>query len=151
MPKLSLSVLALSLVVAGTAAAQKPAAEKAGAAKTAAAPSGTYSTTIVRADVPAAMPKAMADSITGAWSLTFAAGKPVLVKRNGKEVVSSPVTFSGGQMRLSADDTGPDKCNAAAVYSYSEKNGMLTFKVDGVDACDGRQVVLTKHPLKRGA
>lgn len=150
MPKLSLSVLALSLVAA-TAAAQKPAAEKAGAPKAAAGPSGVFSTMIAKADVPATMSKGMADSITGLWILTFAPGKPVSVKHNSKELVSAPATFSGGKMSLGADDTGPAKCGAAAVYSYSEKNGALTFKLDGVDACNGREVILTAHPFKHSA
>ncbi len=144
MLKLSTTVLALSLVAGGTTAAQKPAAPK-----TPAAPAGTYTTTVTKSDLPADFPKNEADSIPGKWSLTIAAGKPVIVMLNGKQVVSSPATFSAGKMTIDANDTGPDKCGIAAVYSYGEKNGMLMLKSVGEDKCAGRWVVLTKHPLKR--
>ena len=143
MQKIAFTVLALS-VVAGGAAAQKAAAPK-----PASEPSGTYTTTVTKADLPADVPKQLADSVPGKWSLTFAAGKPVVVKRNGKEAATAPAAFSAGKMSLDANDTGPLKCGVAAVYSYSEKNGRLVFKGVGEDTCVGRRVVLTKHPLKR--
>ncbi len=145
MQKIAFTVLTLS-VLAGGAAAQKPAAPK-----TVPEPSGTYTTTVTKADLPADAPKQTADSVPGKWSLTFAAGKPVVVKHNGKEVVTAPAVFSAGKMSLDANDTGSLKCGIAAVYSYSEKNGRLVFKSDGEDTCVGRRVVLTKHPLKRAS
>lgn len=147
MQKLSTAVLALSLAVAATAAAQKPAASKA-APKPASGPIGTFTSVIAKSDIPATIPKGLADSIQGLWSLTFAAGKPVVVKNNGKEIVQAPATFSDGKMNLSADDTGSGKCSVAAVYTYSEKSGTLTFKNVGGDKCDGRAVILTAHPFK---
>ena len=144
MRQLGFSVLTLA-IVAGAAAAQR----QAGAPATAVL-RGTYSTTVVRADIPHDAPADVADSVPGKWSLTFAAGKPVMVALNGKAVVTAPATFHADTMSLGADDTGPDKCGVGAVYTYALTKGTLVFRSVGEDKCAGRWVVLTKHPFKRG-
>jgi len=153
MPRLALVLFLLAAcapVPPGPAPA--PAAPEAAAAPMApAAPAGItgeYTMTISAADVPAEMPDSMKQMMIGTWNIGLHEGNHVLVTYNGREVVSGPYVVSGSQVTFPANDTGPYACRTTATYNWRMSGDQLTLtRVQ--DACDGRSVVLTRHPLTR--
>jgi hypothetical protein len=131
-----------------TAAPAAPAAPMASAA--AAGIIGEYTVTLAAPDIPAEMPDSIRQMMIGSWNIGLHEGNHVLVTYNGREVVSGPYMVSGNQLTLPANDTGPYACRTAATYTWQMSGDQLTLtRVQ--DACDGRVVVLTRHPLtKRG-
>lgn len=110
-------------------------------------PTGTYTTTIAEGDIPASAPADMRSAIVGAWVIAFGDNGHALVNFNGRQVVDAPFQVSGNQVTLTAD-TGEYACNSTAHYTWHAMGGELHLtRVD--DACDGRSVVLTAHPLVR--
>ncbi len=162
MPRLALVLVLLAACAtvvpdppAAPAAPDAPAAAAAPAAPAApmapAAPAGItgeYTMTISAADVPATMPDSMKQMMIGTWNIGLHEGNHVLVTYNGREVVSGPYMVSGSQVTFPANDTGPYACRTAATYTWRTSGDQLTLtRVQ--DACDGRVVVLTRHPLMR--
>lgn len=150
MPRAAL-VLVL-LAACATVVPDPPAAPAASAAPRAStAPvgiMGEYTVTLAAADIPAEMPDSMRPMMIGTWNIGLHEGNHVLVTFNGREVVSGPYMVSGSQVTFPANDTGPYACRTAATYTWRMSGDQLTLaRVQ--DACDGRVVVLTKHPLMR--
>ncbi|MET0399973.1 MAG: hypothetical protein ABW277_24500 [Longimicrobiaceae bacterium] len=109
---------------------------------------GEYTVTIAAADIPAEMPDSIRQQMIGTWNIGLHEGNHVLVTYNGREVVSGPYMVSGNQLTLPANDTGPYACRTAATYTWQTSGDQLALtRVQ--DACDGRAVVLTRHPLMR--
>ena len=110
-------------------------------------PHGTYAVTIVAGDIPAAAPADMAAQLVGPWVLAFGDNGHALVSFNGRQVVDAPFTVNGNELILPTD-TGEYACNSTARYTWHAMGNELHLtKVE--DACDGRAVVLTAHPLVR--
>jgi hypothetical protein len=133
---------------AATAAPMAPAAPMASAAP--AGITGEYTVTIAAADIPAEMPDSMRQQMIGTWNIGLHEGNHVLVTYNGREVVSGPYMVSGSQVTFPANDTGPYACRTAATYNWRMSGSGDQLMLTRVqDACDGRSVVLTRHPLTR--
>jgi len=110
-------------------------------------PMVTYTTTIAAGDVPAGAPADMAAQLVGAWTIAFGDNGHALVTFNGRQVVDAPFSVSGNVLTLT-DDTGDYACHSTARYNWHATATELHLtKVE--DACDGRELVLTKHALVR--
>jgi hypothetical protein len=110
-------------------------------------PMGTYTTTIAEADIPANAPADMRSQIVGAWTLTFGSNGHAMVTYNGRQVVDAPFQVSGNELVLT-DDSGDYACHSTAHYTWHAMGNELHLAT-AADACDGRMVVLTRHPLVR--
>src|SRR4051812_45190259 len=110
-------------------------------------PTGTYTTTIAEGDVPANAPADMRSALVGAWTIAFGSNGHAMVTYNGRQVVDAPFEVSGNQLTLT-DDTGESACHSTARYTWHAAGNELHLTTAG-DACDGRMVVLTRHPLVR--
>jgi hypothetical protein len=110
-------------------------------------PSGSYTTTIADSDIPASAPADMRTSMAGAWVITFGDNGHAAVTYNGRQVVDATYSTNGNQLLL-GEDTGEYACHANARYTWHAAGGELHLtRVE--DACDGRVVALTAHPLVR--
>jgi hypothetical protein len=110
-------------------------------------PAGTYTTTIVVADVPASFPRAERDSTVGRWDVAFNGATRVRVDYNGQRVVNGRYTSTATRARF-GHDTGRFACHTPGTYEWSRHGNALTFRAIH-DTCLGRRVVLTTHPLTR--
>ena len=110
-------------------------------------PHGTYTTTIVAADIPASAPEEARGQISGAWVIDFGTNGHAPVTLNGRQVVDATFTVNGNQLVMGTD-SGEFACNATARYTWHAAGGELHLtKLE--DPCAGRSVVLTAHPLVR--
>ena len=114
-------------------------------------PSGTYRTSLTRAELSHRVKPADADSLIGAWSLTFDAAGHMTVLWKGQHVVEGIAQAKPGHRVYFDDkDTGQYACHMPATYRYSVHGSQLTFRKVS-DKCDGRAAVLTTHPLAKGS
>jgi len=110
-------------------------------------PTGTYTTTIAEGDIPANAPAEMRSMMAGGWVIAFGADGHALVTFNGRQVVDAPYRIIGSELVLT-DDTGEYACHSRARYTWhAAGNELHLTRVE--DACDGRVVALTAHPLVR--
>lgn len=145
MSKLNLLLLA-SLAACSTMppAATAPATSMTAPASSMAAPTGTYVATVVASDIPASAPADLQSGMVGAWQLVFDAPGHALVRYNGEQVVDAPFTVQGNHITF-GDDSGSYACHDTAHYTWQMTAAGLVFtKLD--DACEGRMLVLTRHP-----
>ncbi|HEX8242548.1 MAG TPA: hypothetical protein VF541_03610 [Longimicrobium sp.] len=106
---------------------------------------GTYTTTIVAADIPAGAPADMAAGEVGIWRFTVMGNGHALVSFNGQQVVDATYQVNGSEITFGADDTGEYACHTPARYTWRISGGQLYFtRVE--DGCEGRVIALTAHP-----
>jgi hypothetical protein len=150
MPKLSLLLLpalVLACTPMATPGAAVPAAPPTAMTVVDGFPHGTYTTTMAAGDIPVGAPAEMAGQLVGPWVLAFGDNGHALVSFNGRQVVDATYSLSGNELILGTD-TGEYACNSNARYTWHAAGGELHLtKVE--DACDGRVLVLSKHPLVR--
>jgi hypothetical protein len=108
---------------------------------------GTYSTTIVAADLPAGASADMQSGLVGMWELVVDRPGHAVARYNGQQVVETQFEVQGNQVTFS-NDTGQYACNTPGSYTWETTAAGLRFtKVN--DPCDGRAVALTVHPWAR--
>ena len=133
----------LSLLLLPALAACAMAGPAAMPAPTTIAP-GTYTTTIVEADIPAGASADMRTGIVGNWEIIVHGPTHAVVRVNGREVVSAPFELQGNQITFQ-EDSGEYACHAVGRYSWAMSGSTLRYtRIE--DSCDGRYVVLTAHP-----
>ena len=148
MPKLSLLAL-VALAAACTPMGPGPVITPPAAPMAMAAgfPEGSYTVTLAASDVPAGAPDDMRTSLVGNWVIAFGHDGHAMVSVNGRQVVDAPYSVSGNELILT-DDTGEYACHSNARYTWHSTSTELHLsRVE--DACDGRAVALTAHPLVR--
>ncbi|HEX6747552.1 MAG TPA: hypothetical protein VF092_09715 [Longimicrobium sp.] len=145
MTKLALLLLpALAACSTATTTAAPPAPPPAMAASPGTFPAGTYTATLVDADVPASAPADMRTGIVGPWEVTFDGNGHLTARFNGNVMVEGPYTINGSQINFGGDDTGEYACHSAATYNWHAAGNELHFqKVN--DSCDGRAMAITSH------
>lgn len=134
-------------------------------------PLGTYTTELLRGDIPASLPPVFV-FLVGHWEATFAEGGRLTISKEG-QVVLPRGTFPGQGVydaRYAATqnqiafytDKGPIACDVqerdprvppgtpamarSGAYNWTFDGKMLTF-VNIADNCLGRIVFFTAHPL----
>ena len=115
-------------------------------------PPGTYTTTITEADIPPEFPPEFIPILVGQWESEFTEAGSIITSKDGEVVVVGRYTSTPVRVVLT-DLLGPLACNinpgwATGVYGWMFDNNELTLTVVH-DACEGRPVVLTAHPLQK--
>jgi len=147
MTKLSLLLLpALAACAAATnsaAPSAAPAAPPTMAISAGTFPAGTYTATLVDADIPASAPADMRTGMVGTWEVTFDGSGHLTARYGGNTMVEGAYTVNGSQITF-GEDTGEYACHTPATYNWHATATELHFmKVN--DSCDGRAIALTAH------
>ena len=114
-------------------------------------PPGTYSATIVEADIPPGFPPEAIPILVGYWETEFGEDGDYIVTKDGEFVANGRYTSNSGRFVM-RDLGGPLACLdapgiATGVYEWSLENDELVVSPVH-DGCLGRAAVLTAHPLE---
>jgi hypothetical protein len=115
------------------------AAVRAGVASAATSPKGTYTTSI----------KGVAAAIDGKWQVVLTASGPFTITRNGALAIKGRTSVVGSKITF-RDSSGHYACPPAqaGVYRWKLAGRSLTLTAIA-ERCQGRLLVLTRHPLTK--
>ena len=114
-------------------------------------PPGTYSATIVEADIPPGFPPEAIPILVGYWELELTEDGATIVTKDGEFVANGRYESNSARFVI-RDLGGPLACTdapgiATGVYDWSLENNELVLSPVH-DGCLGRAAVLTAHPLE---
>ncbi|HSU12899.1 hypothetical protein [Longimicrobium sp.] len=151
MRRLALPLAALLAAACAPAAMSTPPAAAPPAMATAAPAMGgiigNYTVTLADSDVPSAMPADAHAGLVGAWTVAIHPGNHFVATFKGNQVVEGHYEVNGNQITFPVGESGEYACTDPATYTWRRSGNQLTFAQVGQDACAGRAVVLTSHPL----
>ena len=112
-------------------------------------PVGIYATTIAEQDIPAAFPPEAAEMLVGDWQIEFTEEGIAFVTKDGEPVVTTRYRSNPARLILQ-DLEGSLACTppGAGVFAWLLLDDVLTI-TEVQDACAGRALVLTAHPLQK--
>ena len=115
-------------------------------------PPGIYATTITAADLPAEIPPEFVAILVGYWEVEFTESGSHLVSKDGSPVAVGRYNSNPSRIVMT-DLEGPLACtdaNGIATGSYRwTLSGNELLLTNANDRCEGRQLVLTAHPLQK--
>ena len=108
-------------------------------------PSGVYTTTINKQDIPAGFPAEAVAMLTGEWNIEFTSAGRYVVSKDGQLAIEGRYTSTQDQLVLT-DEKGPLVCDVpgeeTGKYKWlASSSGVKLTATE--DKCSGRSVVLT--------